>query len=673
MSPDDKGFAISNMAELAQAHNSYSTESINVESETTISKPAAPMNSNLRASQRILPTSGEAFHFISFLPIDGHLMELDGLKQYPIDHGPIDPNEPWTEMFRKLIKKRIEMSEYCSEIRYNLMAVIPNKYQSRSRWLRLMERNRINLLKILHFMEFYSSFSNRFEHNYSKFKSIDQEYTDHERDVSTDGSFIPFNHHHTRIESKNASIVFEDEYSRLQINESDHDSESTVTASEVGSDQEFVDEENQIANEHNNSLGSKCYKYFICKFTSTRLKGPSLDFADNNLEPSYVINDLIDNLITKIEIKHSIENNSGKNDVLGACLVQKKKIRSAEKQTISLANHSAKINSKIVSKKCLDRKKMIKLLLEKMESFRDRILRKDEFNFELQPMILRDLTRLVALLSKQISICQYEFDFERSKIKRYELDASRRTHNYDELIESFLLMLTEKGVFDEIFEKKRNLKFLSKRNSHRNKMKNLKQTRFRERRNLKQKPIASKTNIESSDSINVIEKCDTNPIVVDLNNSIDLNEEEISAKCSDVSFESDSNEDCDNNDDDDDDEYDEEFIRTKFDDDRMEIIDDQLGMENDDDEEDTTENTSSHDSCYHQKVFCNEECQDDYDDRSQSKLQDQILLNNYERENCFENKIEDDYIEKIDSIDQTSLSPTDHKSQDFTFVNNDFN
>ena len=31
--------------------------------------------------------TGEAFHFVSFVPLHGHLFELDGLKPYPTDHG----------------------------------------------------------------------------------------------------------------------------------------------------------------------------------------------------------------------------------------------------------------------------------------------------------------------------------------------------------------------------------------------------------------------------------------------------------------------------------------------------------------------------------------------------------------------------------------------------------
>ena len=31
----------------------------------------------------------EAFHFVSYVPINGRLFELDGLKPFPIDHGRI--------------------------------------------------------------------------------------------------------------------------------------------------------------------------------------------------------------------------------------------------------------------------------------------------------------------------------------------------------------------------------------------------------------------------------------------------------------------------------------------------------------------------------------------------------------------------------------------------------
>ena len=46
----------------------------------------------------------------SYVPINGRLFELDGLKRYPIDHGPIPEGTDWTETFRKVIKERLGMA-----------------------------------------------------------------------------------------------------------------------------------------------------------------------------------------------------------------------------------------------------------------------------------------------------------------------------------------------------------------------------------------------------------------------------------------------------------------------------------------------------------------------------------------------------------------------------------
>ena len=54
--------------------------------------------------------TGEAFHFVSYVPINGRLFELDGLKPYPIDHGPWADVEEWTEKFRRVIKERLGMA-----------------------------------------------------------------------------------------------------------------------------------------------------------------------------------------------------------------------------------------------------------------------------------------------------------------------------------------------------------------------------------------------------------------------------------------------------------------------------------------------------------------------------------------------------------------------------------
>uniref|UniRef100_A0A8C4QH53 Ubiquitin carboxyl-terminal hydrolase BAP1 n=1 Tax=Eptatretus burgeri TaxID=7764 RepID=A0A8C4QH53_EPTBU len=52
----------------------------------------------------------EAFHFVSYVPINGRLFELDGLKSYPIDHGPWGEDEEWTEKARRVIMERIGLA-----------------------------------------------------------------------------------------------------------------------------------------------------------------------------------------------------------------------------------------------------------------------------------------------------------------------------------------------------------------------------------------------------------------------------------------------------------------------------------------------------------------------------------------------------------------------------------
>lgn len=66
---------------------------------------------------------GEAYHFVSFVPINGHLFELDGLKPYPTDHGPWATDEDWTDKFRRVMAERLgrDAGEQVHDIRYVLV------------------------------------------------------------------------------------------------------------------------------------------------------------------------------------------------------------------------------------------------------------------------------------------------------------------------------------------------------------------------------------------------------------------------------------------------------------------------------------------------------------------------------------------------------------------------
>lgn len=135
-SPESKGYAIGNAPELARAHNSHARP-----------EPRhLPEKLNGISAVRTM----EAFHFVSYVPIKDRLFELDGLKAYPIDHGPWGEEEEWTDKARRVIMERIGLAtagEPYHDIRFNLMAVVPDrriKYESK---LEILKRNRQTVLE----------------------------------------------------------------------------------------------------------------------------------------------------------------------------------------------------------------------------------------------------------------------------------------------------------------------------------------------------------------------------------------------------------------------------------------------------------------------------------------------------------------------------------------------
>lgn len=71
--------------------------------------------------------SEDAFHFISYLPFNGKLYELDGLQKGPICYGECTQDN-WMAMARTQIQDRIDKFQG-AEIRFNLLAVIGDKIE----------------------------------------------------------------------------------------------------------------------------------------------------------------------------------------------------------------------------------------------------------------------------------------------------------------------------------------------------------------------------------------------------------------------------------------------------------------------------------------------------------------------------------------------------------------
>uniref|UniRef100_A0A1A8DNG8 Ubiquitin carboxyl-terminal hydrolase n=1 Tax=Nothobranchius kadleci TaxID=1051664 RepID=A0A1A8DNG8_NOTKA len=135
-SPESKGYAIGNAPELARAHNSH----------------ARPEPRHLPEKQNGISAvrTMEAFHFVSYVPIKDRLFELDGLKSYPIDHGPWGEDEEWTDKARRVIMERIGLAtagEPYHDIRFNLMAVVPDRRMKYESKLEFLKKNRQTILE----------------------------------------------------------------------------------------------------------------------------------------------------------------------------------------------------------------------------------------------------------------------------------------------------------------------------------------------------------------------------------------------------------------------------------------------------------------------------------------------------------------------------------------------
>lgn len=137
LDPESKGFAIANMMELAHIHNKHARPPSVIMPQVS-GRRASVMSS----AQALLP---ETYHFVSFVPINGRLFELDGLREYPIDHGPWGEHEQWTDLFLRTISFRVAQSQ---NFLFNLMALIPDPVPEISKCLQSLHTERNSFLDV---------------------------------------------------------------------------------------------------------------------------------------------------------------------------------------------------------------------------------------------------------------------------------------------------------------------------------------------------------------------------------------------------------------------------------------------------------------------------------------------------------------------------------------------
>lgn len=103
----NKGLALSNSDVIRAVHNSFSRQQI------------------FEFDNSMAPKDQDSYHFIGYVPIDGRLYELDGIKPGPIDHGAIG-SQDWLDLALTVIQRRIAKYKE-GEIHFNLLALTSDR------------------------------------------------------------------------------------------------------------------------------------------------------------------------------------------------------------------------------------------------------------------------------------------------------------------------------------------------------------------------------------------------------------------------------------------------------------------------------------------------------------------------------------------------------------------
>ncbi|XP_054290622.1 ubiquitin carboxyl-terminal hydrolase calypso-like [Macrosteles quadrilineatus] len=472
MCPENKGWAIGNTPELARAHNSHAM-------------PQAKRRLDKSTGISTGRFTGEAYHFVSYVPINGRLFELDGLKPFPMDHGPWNESEDWTDKFHSVIADRLGIA--AGDIRFNLMAVVPDKRLAITHKLNMLKTNRQIVLEALQQLvklnhpdlavkpekdskgksedTKVSPGSKRKESNKAIENGLDSLASIEDALDLVTPNKIPRKQHSPRKHSNT-----EDKEEKAEKSE---DTDENLKTSPVNSCESLErhnlskislivtsDENEQIKPEisETSKAGEKMPDYST-PLTIQTSPAPSTSSTDTSSEVGSAFNsptqawgwnsgqsspnnakDFKKFVVIRVAMAGSEEKmdspTKSKRDSLGVrkvCLDAGALPKGWEKPS------SGKVSGMKISPLALSNK-----------------LKSDESGKKIETphhtFAPKDLLALLKNLEGEISLCEGNLRDENEKRKKYKVDDCRRTHNYDEFICTFLSMLAQQGKLADLVQ-----------------------------------------------------------------------------------------------------------------------------------------------------------------------------------------------------------------------------